>query len=134
MSESKHTPGPWTMTQLKQWPFRLLTTAANGKVISCTSLEAYGTDDTSAAEANARLGNEECIANEQLRAAAPDMLEACKRLTMNRHYHATMDGTDICDNCGLDLRDEIHYLAGESRRTDLEFARAAIAKAEGRES
>lgn len=25
-----------------------------------------------------------------------------------RHYHVSQPGTDVCQQCGLDLRDEVH--------------------------
>jgi hypothetical protein len=73
-------------------------------------------------------------ANACLIAAAPDLLDALCRLANKRHIHQksyTTENPDACNLCGKDLRDEVHYRAGEDERTDLDMARAAIAKATG---
>lgn len=75
---SKHTPGPWTLSQQQRWPFCLTTTAVDGYVIAVADLSSSSTGDKTTAEANARDGNGEVIANETLRSAAPDLLDALK--------------------------------------------------------
>lgn len=77
----KHSPAPWTLSQHPRWPFCLTTTAADGRIIAVTDLASVSTADKTTAEANAREGNAEVIANETLRAAAPDLLAALEAMT-----------------------------------------------------
>lgn len=51
-----------------------------------------------------------------------------------RHTHTAInsqDGGETCGSCGKNFRNPVHYRTGESHKTDLERARAAIAKATG---
>lgn len=88
---SKHTPGPWARSTLG---FQVLT--GDGRHSIC--------------EARDRRGQEEQVANAQLIAAAPDLLEACEAVDEFFVRHA---------NSGL-VQSEIDFL---------NKVRAAIAKA-----
>ncbi|WP_395454682.1 hypothetical protein ACHMW5_13450 [Azospirillum melinis] len=74
----KFTKGPWKLTQQGHWPFSLITRAADDRVIAFRELASDNTSDKLARHANARSGNAEVIANETLRAAAPELLEALR--------------------------------------------------------
>lgn len=96
MSESKHTPGPWTVDGP---PYnQIVWSSAENRV--CFLAHSNGLDD------------ERDIANGRLIAAAPDLLEALTRLTID------------CIIAGL------HEQAGFD--CWIEMAKKAIAKAEGR--
>lgn len=60
---------------------------------------------------------------------APDAVlrEALERLLANRHHHVASTDGDNCYSCNRDLRDPIHYRAGEGPNSDREFARQALA-------
>ena len=99
MSEAKHTPGPLTVSVNNKWPFKIVTKNADGEVVFATDLPCYSTSHECAADAidgvglpaewNAAEMNARAIADEVLRSAAPDLLDA---LHLVRDYIATMKG------------------------------------------
>lgn len=104
---SKHTPGPWKAEGYK------------GLVVN-------GPDGVTLACAPGGKNIEETIANAHLIAAAPDLLAALK---------AVVDNVDRGDSI---LRWSPHYVSENALDTDdfgnLDSARAAIARAEGRDT
>lgn len=92
---SKHTPGPWRYDRCNGSPTTGEHMIAGGKPGYLAEVRDCGSGDVSA--------------NARLIAAAPDLLEACKRMIGSL-------GVMVCDadSCG-----------------DIVFARAAIAKATG---
>lgn len=86
MSEAKHTPGPLTVSVNNKWPFKIVTKNADGEVVFATDLPCYSTSHECAADAidgvglpaewNAAEMNARAIADEVLRSAAPDLLDA----------------------------------------------------------
>lgn len=108
---SKHTKGPWIVDDRHVHP-------ENGLVYSQGHIE---DDVIVCVDTDARVGgllSETDKANLRLISAAPDLLEACKDLM--RHYAAGVTpSTDLSGNSQTDAI--------------LRYARAAIAKAEGRE-
>jgi len=110
---ASHTPGPWRIQQESvdtQWH---IITAAGGRIMANIHIE---------------TGNAMDAANARLIAAAPELLEALKRLA--RTYVSTMESG----------RDRIIALGGDCDPVDvmergdpyLRIAKEAIAKAEGR--
>jgi hypothetical protein len=99
MSESKHTPGPLTVKVNDKWPYNIETFNAAGDVVFSRDLPCNGTGQKSAQEAMAGVGmpadwnagkhNARALADEVLRAAAPDMLETLQAV---RDYVVTMKG------------------------------------------
>lgn len=75
-NQQGHAPGPWTLKQERNWPFELVTEAADGTEVARRGMHAFSTADKTPAAANARDGNAEVIAAEVLRAAAPELLAA----------------------------------------------------------
>ena len=98
---SKHTPGPWAWRAAEFTECELV--SANGVVI----LTATGAD-----------GDEN---DDDLIAAAPDLLEALQRLIAAHDAHSTLHAED-----GDDVARMIEWAAAE------DAARSAIAKAEGK--
>jgi len=86
MSEAKHTPGPLTVSVNDKWPFKIVTKNAEGEVVFQTDLPIYSTSHNCAADAIYGVGlpaewnsaemNARAIADEVVRAAAPDLLAA----------------------------------------------------------
>jgi len=105
-SNAKHTPGPWMHNATKGRNDAVAIWAADDSIAVCTT-------DFPKHFAESVPPPDICDANARLIAAAPDLLEALRA---------------ICDNCASLDPEHLHkfdryYLA----------ARAAIAKAEGRE-
>jgi hypothetical protein len=107
---SKHTPGPWELSQDSVWPWSYVIESQEGVVVDRQDLNTYSTSDTRA-KANARTGNEQCHANARLIAAAPDLLMALQML-----YEETADYVRLNNLGGMDNQ-------------CMQLARAAIAKA-----
>lgn len=92
MSEIKHTQGPLFVTVSEKFPFNIITTDSNGKELFVKRLPHVSTQDKSVLEAiecrNSYIGdrqkysnmNKKAIANEVLRAAAPELLESNREL------------------------------------------------------
>ena len=88
MSEAKHTKGPLFVSVENLWPFNIVTKNSEGEVVFSKGMPCYSTSQKNAAEAisgkrmnpeyEAERHNRRAIADEVLRAAAPDLLEACK--------------------------------------------------------
>lgn len=83
----KHTPGPLTVKVCDEWPFHIQTLNAAGDVVFSRHLPAYSTRQESAkqamagkfmgdTQAEAAAANQKALADEILRAAAPELLEA----------------------------------------------------------
>lgn len=116
MEENKHTPGPWHTEG-----FEKIEGSGNfyGGLI-------MGADDCTIVA--------QCVMphNESLLSSAPDLLEALRILTMGRHMmYPTEFGGYVCRHCGGNPTDAQHFRAGEDSRTDIERAKAVIAKATG---
>ncbi len=104
---AQHTPGPWEHAEAGSW--------RNGKRISTEYFVRRPEDNVSiAADIIDPETSEPSEANAQLIAAAPELLEALKKLT------AAFERTGL----------KLYSLSGQPTATDL--AIAAIAKAEGR--
>ena len=83
---AKHTPGPLTVSVNNMWPFKIVTKNADGEVVFAADLPCYSTSHECAADAidgvglpaewNAAEMNARAIADEVLRSAAPDLLDA----------------------------------------------------------
>lgn len=58
-----------------------------------------------------------------------DVREALERLTMRRHHHVASTDGDNCHRCQRDLRDPVHYRAGESHETDIAMGLTALTQA-----
>lgn len=115
MTDTRFTPGPWYAIPHAEW-----------------SGACYRIDNNP----KARWGHFNQIAyarkaNAHLIAAAPELYEALKKLVMNRHIHVSNQKDDECHFCGLDLRNPIHYRAGESFKQDIADAETILAKARG---
>lgn len=84
----KHTKGPLTVAVSDKWPFNIVTTDSAGNVVFSQPLPCYSTRHKNAAEAMSGKGlppewdaaehNARTLADEVLRAAAPDLLKACQ--------------------------------------------------------
>jgi len=59
-------------------------------------------------------------------ATVQELVAALRNVTGARHYHVGPEYT--CATCGHDLRNAVHYRSDESQRSDLEAARAVLAK------
>lgn len=80
---AKHTPGPLTVSVQDRWPFKILTKDAAGNVVFATDMPCNSTSHKSAAECLAGVGmnpewnaaehNARALADEVLRAAAPNL-------------------------------------------------------------
>ena len=111
-----HTPGPLSVSFGTKWPFEILISNESGAVVYRQSLPCHSSKDKNFEEAlncwNFKASEQEeyaainhrAVADAYLRAAAPDLLEALKR----------------CKFDSLNMTIE-----------DLEFCRAAIARATG---
>jgi len=87
---SKHTQGPLMVSVREKWPFRIVTTNSSGDVVFSRDLPCRSTQHRNAAEAMAGMdmpadwkaaeNNARALADEVLRAAAPELLEALIRL------------------------------------------------------
>lgn len=83
---AKHTPGPLTVSVEDQWPFRIVTKNAAGEVVFASDMPCHSTAHKNAAQALAGYGldpswkaaenNARAVADEVLRAAAPELLAA----------------------------------------------------------
>ena len=88
MSEAKHTKGPLFVSVENLWPFNIVTKNSEGEVVFSKGMPCYSTSQKNAAEAisgkrmnpeyEAERHNRRAIADEVLRAAAPDLLEALR--------------------------------------------------------
>jgi len=124
---SKHTLGPLFVSMGDEWPFRILTKTEAGDIVFTRDLPCHSTSDKSANDAlnclhfkKADRGgcaaiNKTAFADEVLRAAAPDLLEACQLFIA---YQAAVDSND-----GIAMMLAYHEAH--------EAIRAAIAKATG---
>lgn len=120
---SKHTPGPLTVKIDDEWPFKIRTLDENGKCVFSRDMPCYSTKQTKKEHvlsgkymedpAKAAAAVEKVIANEVLRAAAPELLEALQVV-----YES------LCVSYPL------HSCDMDKRAVILGKARAAIAKAE----
>lgn len=105
MSETKHTPGPWTASCF-------LVTASNGREVTHTGL--LGRRRSSHAE---QSGGDEDEANAHLIAAAPDLLKALET-------YLAWEGAEVSP-------DRNHAACVAMLTAAESMARAAIAKAKG---
>lgn len=108
MPRSVHTPGPWKTDCTDADGFSFV--GSREALVAIVQYELFGSPSQAVAMANARLI-----------AAAPDLLEACRRLEDQFAAYAANwrgDENGWVDRIGLPQ--------------DREFARAAITKAEGR--
>ena len=90
MSAAKYTPGPLFVSVENKWPFRIVTKNSAGEVVFSHDMPSHSTSHRNAAEAlagkgldpewNAAERNAQALADEVLRAAAPELLEACEAL------------------------------------------------------
>jgi hypothetical protein len=118
----KHTPGPLSVEIDKSWPFDIVTRNASGAVVFRTRMPCHSTKDKSAADAlsarhfdadtrdEASAANHRALADEVIRAAADDLLEACQKSL------GVLAGEDMTKQALIDA---------------LTLCRAAIAKATG---
>ena len=125
--EAKHTPGPLTVKIDEQWPFRINTYNRAGEVVFSVGMPCHSTSDERAQDAIECRGykrtereqykaiNRRAIADEVLRAAAPELLEALKIVTNDLACLVEKAGRQAA----LDPR--------------IKMARAAIAKAQPQE-
>lgn len=133
----QHTPEPWSINELKPngidalYGDPTLAVSAWYQMIRCYSDRENPEIGDSIAAANAARIVACVNACEGINpAAVPEMVKALEILAMGRHTHLKWQGySDACARCGLDLRNHIHFRVGESEQLDLEFARAALAKA-----
>lgn len=126
---TEHTPGPLTVSVNDKWPFRIVTKNSDGVVVFTTDLPCYSTSHECAADAIVGVGmpedwgsaevNARAIADEVLRAAAPELLKALKMVakTLDEHEQGLMG-----NQFTYEYRDWSSAV------------RAAIAKAEGGEA
>jgi len=89
---SKHTKGPLKVAVSDKWPFDIVTTAEDGSVRFVTRLPCFSTEDRNAKDAvecrsfkpsereEYAAINRQTIADEVLRAAAPELLQALKQM------------------------------------------------------
>lgn len=89
---TSHTPGPLTVRVDDELPFTIRTFNSSGECIFARDMPAWSTNQTSSAQAMRGAGllqdkdaaiaaNRRAVADETLRAAAPDLLDALKALT-----------------------------------------------------
>lgn len=133
---SGHTPGPLFVTVVNEWPFTIQTKNENGEIVFSRGMPCFSTSQKSAAEALAGNGidpewdaaglNKQALADEVLRAAAPELLDA-----------QTM-GVEVNTPDFLDwMAERLIHVYGESPNIDFVLSlrerakagRAAIAKA-----
>ena len=86
---SKHTPGPLTVSVCEEWPFKIVTIDSRGDVVFSRDLPCHSTNHRNANEAMAGKGmpaewkaaerNARALADEILRAAAPELLKELKK-------------------------------------------------------
>lgn len=85
------TAGPLHVTVSDKWPFRICTHNADGEVVFSRDMPAYSTSQKSAKQAldglrmgemaeEAKEANHKALADEILRAAAPELFEALKAI------------------------------------------------------
>jgi hypothetical protein len=98
---TKHTPGPLTVRVDGQLPFRIKTYNEKGEVVFSTEMPCYSAADKCAADAiacrsrnrvdraQAAAINHRAVANEVVRAAAPELLDALQRTA--KHCEAYAD-------------------------------------------
>jgi hypothetical protein len=95
--ETKHTPGPLTVKPFKEYPFDILTVNSKDEVVFRTKLPAHCTSDKTFEQAFKCVhfgidedrekcieANERALADEKLRAAAPELLQFA--IEMARRY------------------------------------------------
>ena len=88
----KYTKGPLKVIPSKEWPFDIVIYNANGKKVFSRGLPCHSSKDKTFEEALSCVNfdpkdreecfnlNKQALADEILRAAAPELLEACKDL------------------------------------------------------
>ena len=86
MSE-QHTPGPWTLSQEKRWPWDYWISGKDGEIVGVFRLPACITDDTQKS-ANDRQENARLHANVRLMKAAPVLLAELKQAAMQMEMAA----------------------------------------------
>lgn len=100
--DAKFTLGPWRVEQEPEWPFHIYIISSDGEVVGCERRHAYSTSHKSiddVMQAKGFKGNqEECIAanarqlaNETLKAAAPELLAELSKRVGNAE-EAAFDG------------------------------------------
>ncbi len=110
LTESKYTPGPWKVTTDRHGRPTMVFSVSRGKGVAKTAWDGY-------AEQSDKEAAEEA-ANARLIAAAPDLLEALKKLLESED----LDIYPSSIECGYEFDAEKWA----------EAARAVVAKAEGR--
>lgn len=126
---TKHTPGPWRVFERMQTN-GILVTSEDGRAWLLHERYIAAGDSTLLASVEARIGDrkgwpdvtnaDEMLANARLIAAAPELLEACKRLQ------------EAIGDCDVGTDDHDVGLCNCAITGALRFAQAAIAKAEGK--
>lgn len=117
--------GPWGDTYPSLRP---IGSSIEGKFEAVVEMIEYGVVDMEAAKANAAriVACVNALANRNP-AAIDGVVKALEKLASGRHIHYKFKGdSDECGQCGLDLRDPIHYRSGESEKADLEVARKSL--------
>jgi hypothetical protein len=114
----KYTKGPLKVIPSKEWPFVIVTYNANGEKVFSRGLPCHSSKDKTFEEALSCVNfsskdqeecsnlNKQALADEILRASAPELLEALKSLVSRATY-------------------------SEEQMTVIKEAKAVIAKAEG---
>jgi hypothetical protein len=110
--KTKHTQGPWKLTQDERWPYRLAVGPASGDPVIAQDLYAYSTEDKDCAAANAREGNERQRADLTLAAAAPSMFMRLLEVSMLLEHGGTIN-----ESTRAILRDEIRKTLAEATGT-----------------
>ena len=67
------------------------------------------------------------------RAAVAELIEAARKIRMERHTHSAIGAlnSEGCGHCEHNWRHEIHYRVGESAEADLAALDAALARVGG---
>lgn len=120
MTETKHTPGPWSVLK---WSKRM---SIEGNIHQVTNRENYPAAFVPAWDApeDGQVdGTDEAIANARLIAAAPELLEALEWYRNN-----------MCEGFCVDLKTEVYYSESMDFHCAGCKARAAIAKAKGQDT
>lgn len=128
---AKHTPGPLVVRVSKKWPFYIETFDAGGKIVFSTNMPCQSSADKTPEQAIDCVNfdhadrnkfaevNRRAVADDVLRAAAPELLDALQALM--RNFPTDFD----LDVAGWDAGDI------ETAMQAHDIARAAISKAQG---